>query len=252
MTAGGDPADPAPVVAVRDLDVSYGPRPALRSVTFDCTPGEVVGVVGPNGAGKSTLLKTLVGLLRPSAGSVRIGGLTPEASRRHSAYLPQHSSVDWDFPATVRGLVAMGRVPALSRLRRPGRHDQALVDDALERLGLTDLARRPIGELSGGQRQRALLARALAQEARLLLLDEPFSGIDAVTERLLWRELGRARQEGRTVLVVNHDLAITAGRFDRVLLLAGRLVATGPPAEVLTPPNVLTAYGATPVIAGEA
>jgi ABC-type Mn2+/Zn2+ transport system ATPase subunit len=228
---------------VAGVTASYDRVPVLRAVTFGVGPGELLGVVGPNGAGKSTLLKVAVGLMVADAGRVTVDGGPIAEVLRYVAYLPQRALVDWDYPAVVRDVVAMGRAPHLGRLRRPGRADRALVQAAIDRLGLTDLADRPIGELSGGQRQRAFLARALAQEARIMLFDEPFAGIDAVTERMLWDELSDLRDAGATIVVVNHDLRGVMDRCDRLLLLAGRVVALGRPAEAGSPDNLLEAYG---------
>jgi ABC-type Mn2+/Zn2+ transport system ATPase subunit len=233
---------------VRDLTVSYGGAVALRNVTFGCGPGEVLGIVGPNGAGKSTLLKAIMGEIPADAGEARLGDRPLAARRRVVAYLPQRSAVDWDYPAVVEEVVAMGRYPFARRLRGPDAGDRAKVADALARVGLTPLARRPIGELSGGQQQRMLLARALAQEAVVLLLDEPFSGVDAPTAEVLWHEIRRLRGDGRTILVVNHDLNLVHASYDKLLVLARRVIAFGPVAEVFTPGVIGAAYGGVPTL----
>lgn len=241
--AGSDPGRP---LEVTDLAVSYDRWPALRGVSFAAGPGELFGVVGPNGGGKSTLLRAIVGLVTPVAGQARVHGRPAARMLRRVAYLPQRSAVDWDYPAVVREVVAMGRAPHLGRLRRPGARDRELVEAALDRLGLAGLAGRPIGELSGGQRQRVFVARALAQEADVLLLDEPFAAVDAVTERLLWTELRRLAAAGATVVLVNHDLGGVFERCDTLLLLARQPVAVGTPDVVGNPGNLLRAYGGLP------
>ena len=232
----------AATVEVDNLSVAYQHRLVLRNVTFSCPAGAVVGVVGPNGAGKSTLFKALLGLVPPAAGCVRLFGETVGRQRRRVAYVPQRELVDWDFPATVRDVVMMGRVPHVGWLRRPTRADRERVEAALAEVGMADLADRPIGQLSGGQQQRTFLARALAQEADLLLLDEPFVGIDAATETVIYQIMERLRSAGKTILVVNHDLS-AAHRYDLVVLINGRLIACGPPSEVFTPANLRATYG---------
>ena len=231
---------------VRDLTVSYDGVPALRGVTFSCGPGEVCGIVGPNGAGKSTLVKAILGLLVPDSGSITVGGRPVDDVRRSIAYLPQRSEIDWDYPAVVEEVVTMGRYPHLGLGRRPGARDRRLVRAALERVGLQDFARRQIGELSGGQQQRVFLASALAQEASMLLLDEPFAGIDALTEQLLQRQVHALRDAGATIVVVNHDLATVGRLYDRLLVLSRRVVAFGPVAETFTAATIAEAYGGVP------
>jgi len=235
---------------VRDLTVSYGGAPALRSVRFSCGPGEVCGIVGPNGAGKSSLIKAVLGLVSADSGEIRVDGRAVDAVRSQIAYLPQRSEIDWDYPAVVSEVVTMGRYPHLGLGRRPRKRDHELVAEALDRVGMTDFAQRQIGELSGGQQQRVFLARALAQQARLLLLDEPFAGIDALTEQLLRRQIRQLRDEGATVVVVNHDLATVGGLYDRLLVLARRVVAYGPVHQVFNPQTISTAYGGVPASVG--
>ena len=227
---------------VDNLSVAYQHRLVLRGVSFACPPGVIMGVVGPNGAGKSTLFKAILGLVPFAAGSVRVFGEDVSRKRRRVAYVPQRELVDWDFPATVRDVVMMGRVPHIGWLRRPSRADQERVEAALAEVGMADLADRPIGQLSGGQQQRTFLARALAQGADLLLLDEPFVGIDAATEAVIYQIMERLRGGGKTILVVNHDLS-AVHRYDLMALINGRLVAWGPPSEVFTPENLRATYG---------
>lgn len=227
---------------VENLCVAYAGRTVLRDVSFVCPQGVILGVVGPNGAGKSSLLKAILGLVSPSSGSVRLLGCPAWRSRRHVAYVPQREAVDWDFPVTVWDVVMMGRVAHMGWLRRPSRQDVQAVREALLTVGLLELADRPIGRLSGGQQQRTFVARALAQQAPLLLLDEPFSGVDALTQQVLFQVMDGLRREGRTVVVVHHDLT-AAQRYDLVLLLNGSPVAFGPPELVMTPYHLQRTYG---------
>lgn len=233
---------------VRGVTVSYGGLVALRDVSLTALGGEVLGVVGPNGAGKSTLIKAILGLVPLDAGAITLDGGPAGANRSALAYLPQRSTVDWHYPAQVREVVAMGRYPHRGALRRRTATDRQAVDDALDRVGLADLGRRPIGELSGGQQQRVFLARALAQQARVLLLDEPFAGVDALTEQLLVDRLRTLAAEGVAVVIVHHDLASVGALFDRLLLLSRRVVAFGPTAQVFTAESVGAAYGGVPAL----
>jgi len=211
-------------------------------VTLTVDRGQVVGLVGPNGAGKSTLFRVILGLVPLSSGRIRLLGGTVGAKRRQVAYIPQREVVDWDFPVVVEDVVLMGRFPHLGWGRRPTAHDRAVARRCLDELEMSDLRSRQIGELSGGQQQRVFLARALAQEAEVLLLDEPFVGVDAATERATFLLLSRLRDEGKTVLVVDHDLHRAAGQYDRLALLNQRLVAFGPPQAVLTPDLLRATY----------
>jgi ABC-type Mn2+/Zn2+ transport system ATPase subunit len=235
---------------VQDLSVGYGADLVLHGASFDAARGAITGLVGPNGAGKSTALKAVLGLVALHGGLVTFDGAPIAGQRARVAYVPQRSGIDWDYPAVVHEVVGMGRYPHRTRWGRPrDRHaDRRLVADALARVRLSELAGRQIGELSGGQQQRIFLARALAQEAELVLLDEPFAGVDAVTEELMWTELGRLRDEGRAVVVVNHDLASVTARFDALVLLARRVVASGPTADVFTAANVAASYGSVPAL----
>jgi len=236
----------SPGLRVRALSVSYGHLLAVRSVDLDAPAGVVTGIVGPNGAGKSTLLKATVGLVRTSAGSVTVNGNPVDAERSRIAYLAQRAAVDWDYPATVRDVVAMGRYPHLRLLQRFGSDNRARVTDALRRVRMSELADRRVGELSGGQQQRVFLARALAQEARLLLLDEPFAGVDTVTIELLRRLLTEVASGGATVVIVNHDLDVVRTFCDNLVLLNRRVVAAGAPDDVLDPATLARTYGSTP------
>lgn len=239
------PATDIPALEVRHLTVSYGARPAVWDVDASFPARAISAVVGPNGSGKSTLLRAALGLVPADAGRVSVLGQPPREALRRVAYVPQRESVDWDFPITVREVVEMGRYPAVGWLRRLRRADRDIVDESLERVGMAAFAGRQIGRLSGGQRQRVFVARALAQRAELLVLDEPFAGIDARTEAAILGLLRELRdREGRSVVLVHHDLATVRSAVDWVLLLNVRAVAAGPPATTMTPEALRSAYGA--------
>jgi ABC-type Mn2+/Zn2+ transport system ATPase subunit len=230
-------------LALRGVTVAYNGAPALSDVTMSVPHGGQVAVVGPNGAGKSTLFKTLVGLLRPRAGDITLFGDEPGRQADPIAYVPQREEIDWSFPVTVADVVMMGRYGRLGWLRRPGAADREIVARCLDELGVADLAGRAIGELSGGQQQRVFLARALAQEPHVLLLDEPFTGVDVSAKEALLVLLQRLRSRGITVLVSTHDMQTAASRFELVALLNGRLIAYGPPPAVFTPEHIGAAFG---------
>jgi manganese/iron transport system ATP-binding protein len=224
------------------LDVSRTSHYALEHVSFQVERGEQIAVVGPNGAGKSTLFKLIAGTLKPSQGEVLMCGHAPD---RHTciAYVPQRSQIDWSFPVTVEDVVMMGRIGRMGLFRRPRRRDWESVRASLARVDAAQLAKEQIGELSGGQQQRVFIARALAQEAELLLLDEPLSGLDVPSQQSIFEILASLRPDGVTVLVATHDLNLAAERFDRVMLLNVRLVAFDRGQAVLTTENLLAAYG---------
>ena len=226
------PGDP-PAIDIQHLTVSYGRIAALLDVTLQIQPGTLVGVIGPNGSGKSTLIKSLLGLVRPDVGSVRIFGQPASEAKARIAYVPQRSTVDWDFPITVRQVARMGRYAHVPFYKGLSKQDRAIADHALELVRMTDFRHRQIGELSGGQQQRVFMARALAQGADILLLDEPFAGVDAATERAILDVLDRLRTSGKTLLVVHHDLATAAEYFDQLALLKQRLYGFGTPRAVL-------------------
>jgi manganese/iron transport system ATP-binding protein/manganese/zinc/iron transport system ATP- binding protein len=232
----------APAIETRHLTVSYGPKPVLLDVTLAIEQGLLVGVIGPNGAGKSTLIKAVLGFVKPDMGWVRILGRPVSESRGLVAYVPQRGAVDWDFPITVEQVVLMGRFGHVPWWRDPGREDQRRVGEALEMVRMAEFRYRQIGQLSGGQQQRVFMARALAQGADVLVLDEPMVGVDAATERALWEVLTEARNAGRTLVVVHHDLASAAHTFDRLVLVNRRLYAYGPPAMVLDPDRLAEVY----------
>lgn len=218
------------------LGVTYGTTVALADATFRVRRGTIMGLVGPNGAGKSTALKALVGLV-PYTGTVR------RASDLPVGYMPQTAEIDWDFPITVEQVVAMGRYKHLGWWRRPRAQDRAIVDNALERVGITSLRHRHIAQLSGGQRKRVFLARVLAQQPHLYLLDEPFAGVDAASEQVIVQILRELRDHGDTVVIVHHDLATVREFSDEVTLIDRTVVATGPTATTLTPANLNRAFG---------
>lgn len=232
----------APALQMERLTVRYDGTVALREVSFRLEADERLAVVGPNGAGKTSLFNVIAGVLRPAAGSARIFG-HPPGGDTCIAYVPQRSQVDWGFPATAGEVVMMGRIREIGPLRWPRKSDWEVVRSSLERVGLTDQRGRPIGDLSGGQQQRVLLAQALAQEAEIVLLDEPFTGLDLPSQEALLEILENLRRDGVTVLVSTHDLNLAAGHFDRVMLLNRNLIAFGRPAEVLTRENLVRAYG---------
>lgn len=234
----------APALSVQNVSAGYASaRDALLDVSFDVRQGERVAVLGPNGAGKSTLFKAIVGLIPFTGGAISIHGKDCAASHTLVGYVPQHNAVDWNFPATVSDVVMMGRLRQIGWFRLPGRKHQQVVDRLLDQVGLYDLRHRQVGQLSGGQRQRVFIARALAQETDVLLLDEPFSGVDAAAEHEILDVLDRLQRERVTVLIATHDLNMAATRFDRVLLIRQRVVAYGTPAEVFTAEHFQSAYG---------
>ncbi len=232
-----------PILDVHDVTVAYHRRPVLWNVDLTLRKPQLLGIVGPNGAGKSTLLKAVLGLVPLATGAVRILGQSGRGRRRLVGYVPQRESVDWDFPVRVRDVVLMGTYGRLGWFRRPGAGDRQRAQECLERVGLVELADRQIGQLSGGQQQRTFLARALAQDAQVYFMDEPMAGVDAVTEDVIFRILRELRDQGRTVLVVHHDLRTVPRYFDAVALLNLRLVASGPTAEVFVPENLRKTYG---------
>ncbi|WP_371744650.1 metal ABC transporter ATP-binding protein [Georgenia sp. TF02-10] len=230
---------------MRDLVVRYGEVTALDGASLTLAPGRVTGLVGMNGSGKSTLFKAVMGLVRPAAGSVRVHGLPPEQARRRAAvgYVPQAEEVDWTFPISVREVVMTGRYGHLGPTRRPRPADRAAVAEALDRVGLTALADRQVGALSGGQRKRAFVARGLAQGATVLLLDEPFAGVDQRSVATLVALLREVAAAGRTVLVSTHDLAALPELCDDAALLHRRVLLHAAPDVVLRPENLALAFG---------
>ena len=238
-----DSASNVAAIEVHDLTVAYRTQPVLWDIDLRLPAGRLIAIVGPNGAGKSTLLKAALGLVRPITGWVKVFDEPYERRRSWVGYVPQRESVDWDFPTSAVDVVMMGLYGRLGWLRRPGRNERETALRCLEQVGIRDLAGRQISQLSGGQQQRVFLARALAQEARLYLMDEPFAGVDATTERAILALLKELKERGRTVVAVHHDLQTVAEYFDHVVLLNMRLVAAGPVGEVFTQENLQRTYG---------
>ena len=232
----------AAAINVEDLTVAYGEQPALWDVDVVVPEGTLMAVVGPNGAGKTTLIRAILGLVSPVAGRIEVFGRPYEEQRRLVAYVPQRTSVDWDFPTNVLDVVTMGRYGAVGWLRRPGRRERDAALAALERVGMAAEAARRFGTLSGGQRQRVLVARAIVAEAAVLLLDEPLSGVDAPSAQRLEAVFGELRAEGRILLVATHDVT-QARRWDAALCLNGRQVAFGAPDDVLSADVLRETYG---------
>jgi manganese/zinc/iron transport system ATP- binding protein len=230
-------------IEINDLTVAYREKPVLWDVDLDVPAGVLMAIVGPNGAGKTTLIKAVLGLLKPAAGQILIYGGPYAEQRRLVAYVPQRGSVDWDFPTSVLDVVMMGRYGALGWIRRAGRREREAALEALAKVDMVELADRQISQLSGGQQQRVFLARALVQDARVYLMDEPFQGVDAKTERAIVAVLQALREAGSTVVVVHHALQTVAEYFDWVMLLNVRKVAAGPVSEVFTEENLRLTYG---------
>lgn len=230
-------------IEVHDLCVTYGQKPVLWDIDVTIPSGTLTAIIGPNGAGKSTLLKSILGLIPAASGYVRILGKPVDATRQLVGYVPQRESVDWDFPVSVLDVVLMGRYGKLGWCRRPSRDDRAAAIRYLEMVGIAHVANTQISQLSGGQQQRVFLARALAQEAALYLMDEPLAGVDAATEQSIIEILRQLRKEGRTVITVHHDLQTAPEYYDWMVLLNFRLVAAGITADVFTPENLQKTYG---------
>ena len=242
-----------PSLEMADVSVAYaagaqdvtrvnGRFPALQHINFTAQRGERIAVVGPNGAGKSTLFKLIVGTVTPSEGEVHIFGHGPDG-HICIGYVPQRNEIDWSFPVTVEDVVMMGRAGQIGLFKWPGRQDWEIVHRSLNRVGASDLAKKQIGDLSGGQQQRIFIARALAQETELLLLDEPLNGLDMPSQQAIFDVLDSLRPDGVTVLVATHDLQLAADRFDKIMLLNRKIIAFAGPTAVLTSENLLQAYG---------
>ncbi|MBC8065846.1 MAG: metal ABC transporter ATP-binding protein [Chlorobia bacterium] len=232
-----------PAVFVRDLTVAYEEKPVLWDIDLDIPASSLTAIVGPNGAGKSTLIKTILGLVPSAAGTIRIFGEPYGRNRKSVGYVPQRGSVDWDFPTDSLDVVMMGLYGQIGWIKRPKKKDRETALACLEQVGMADFARRQISQLSGGQQQRVFLARALAQDARLYFMDEPFAGVDATTEVAIVAILKALRDAGKTVVVVHHDLDTVPQYFDRVALLNVHLISSGPVGETFTPDNLQKAYG---------
>ena len=231
-----------PVVA-HDLTVAYRETPVLWDIDLEIPEGQLVAIVGPNGAGKSTLIKTILGLVKPASGSVRIFGKPYHEQRELVGYVPQRGSVDWDFPTNVIDVVQMGLYGHLGWIRRPGKRERETAFACLEQVGMAHLADRQISQLSGGQQQRVFLARALAQDARIYFLDEPFAGVDATTERAIIDVLRELRSRGKTLVVVHHDLETLREYFDWIVMLNVQLIASGPVESTFNRETFEATYG---------
>ncbi len=243
---------PRLAIDVTDMTAVYHDRPVLWDVDLQVPPAVLMAIVGPNGAGKTTLIKCVLGLIEPVAGSVRIQGEPYKVRRNAVAYVPQRGSVDWDFPTNVLDVVEMGRYGAIGWLKRPGKRERDAAMQSLEKVGMADFAQRQISQLSGGQQQRVFLARALAQDADIYLMDEPFQGVDATTERAIIELLRELRVAGKTVVAVHHDLQTVPEYFDWVTLLNIRKIASGPVQDVFTDENLRLTYGGVVAFAGQA
>jgi manganese/zinc/iron transport system ATP- binding protein len=236
-------AAPIPPLQIEDVTVAYHRRPVLWNIDYQAPGRKLIAIIGPNGSGKTTLLKSILDLVPRAAGRVLVFGAPYSEQRHRVGYVPQRTSVDWDFPVSALDVVAMGMYRQIGWLRRVSRKYREAARQALARVDMADFANRQISQLSGGQQQRVFLARALAQNADLYLMDEPFAGVDAATERAIVDILRQLREAGKTVLVVHHDLQTVQDYFDEVVLLNMRLIAAGPTSEVFTTENLRKTYG---------
>jgi manganese/zinc/iron transport system ATP- binding protein len=232
-----------PSIEVHNLTASYNRKPVLWDIDFKLPQGQLIGIVGPNGSGKTTLLKNIMGLMEPDSGYVNLFGKKLEDIREKVSYVPQRESVDWDFPANVMDVVNMGRYRKSNLFKSLSKKDKEISTQVLEKVKMLEFAKRQISQLSGGQQQRVFIARSLAQQADLYLMDEPFVGVDAATEESILHLLSEMKKEGKTVVIVHHDLQTAYEYFDHIVLLNTRLVAHGPKEEVFTPDLLQEAYG---------
>lgn len=226
-----------------NLTVSYNRRPVLWNVDFELPAGQIIGIIGPNGSGKTTLLKAIMGLVKTSSGYVKIFDKDLDEIRDRVSYVPQRESVDWDFPASVMDVVLMGRYKSSNLFKRISQKDKNLAAEALEKVNMLEYSNRQINQLSGGQQQRVFIARSLAQGADLYIMDEPFVGVDAATEEAILRLFSEMKKEGKTVIVVHHDLQTAKAYFDWIVLLNTRMVAAGPKEEIFNEELLQEAYG---------
>ena len=233
-----------PAIETRGLSVAYGATKVLQSINLSIPQQTVMGLVGPNGAGKSTLLKSILSLIPKTAGEVSVLGKPFCVTRKLVGYIPQRNTIDWDFPISVRDLVTMGTYGRLGWFRRPRKKERLQVDAALDRLGIAEYSHRQIGNLSGGQQQRAFLARAFVQDAPIYFLDEPFNGVDATTEATIVELLHEMRDQGKTIIVVQHDLKTACQYLDEVTFINGTVIATGPVDSTFTETNAKATYNA--------
>ena len=232
-----------PIVELHDVTVSYHRKPVLWDVDLTLPAGAIIGIIGPNGAGKSTLIKSIMGLVDTSSGYIKLFDKELDQVRSKISYVPQKESVDWDFPASVRDVVLMGRYGKLGLFTRPRKADKEVALECLRQVDMDEYANRQISQLSGGQQQRVFLARALAQEADLYFMDEPFAGVDAATEKAIINLMKTMSSQGKTVVVVHHDLQSAREYFDWAVLLNLRLIASGPVSQVMTPDLLQETYG---------
>lgn len=242
MTHSASSPDPV-AMAVRDLTVAYREKPVLWDIDLEIPSGKLAAIIGPNGAGKSTLIKSALGLIPAAAGTVKFFGQPYRSVRKRVAYVPQRSSVDWNFPTNALDVVLMGTYGKLGWVRRPGKAEREYAQHCLELVGMSDFAKRQISQLSGGQQQRVFLARALAQRAEIYLMDEPFAGVDATTERAIVDILQTLRNEGKTVVCVHHDLETAPEYFDWLVLLNVRVIGSGTFDETFTRERLHETYG---------
>ena len=230
------------VISIKGLSVSYDRKRVLSNIYMELVSGSIYGVIGPNGAGKSTLFKSILSIIPTNSGDIKVFGQDVEKVRKRIAYIPQKDDVDWNFPAMVRDIVMMGRYPHKKILQRLNKEDHRITDEAMEKLGILDLADRQIGALSGGQQQRVFIARALCQGADLFFMDEPFVGVDMLTEHKIIEIMRELAAIGKTILVVHHDLSTADDYFDKVILLNQRLITYGDTEEVFTKQNISLTY----------
>ncbi|UHA62110.1 ABC transporter ATP-binding protein [Metabacillus litoralis] len=230
-------------VTVENLTIAYHQKPVLQEVSFEVPEGKLIGIIGPNGAGKSTLIKGILGLIPAASGEVNIFGEQYKKQRKRVGYVPQRGSVDWDFPTNALDVVLMGRYGHVGWFKRPGKKDSEFARECLKKVGMLEFENRQISQLSGGQQQRVFLARALAQDADVYFMDEPFVGVDAATEKAIIALLNELKAKGKTVLVVHHDLQTVEEYFDWVLLLNMRKVAFGPTKDTFSIDNLQKTYG---------
>lgn len=239
-------------VCIHGMTVAYDRKPVLWDIDLDIPEGKITGIVGPNGAGKTTLIKAVLDLVPKATGTVSIYGDSYAKSRHLVAYVPQRESVDWEFPVSARDVVLMGRYGHIGWCKRPTKSDIEVAERCLESVGLSEFSSRQINQLSGGQQQRVFLARALAQDARIFFLDEPFAGVDAATERAIMALLNQLREEGKTIIAVHHDLQTVKSYFDNLIMINMMLVATGPTSTVFTDDNLKRTYGGRLTLLDEA
>ncbi len=231
------------IIELQDLSISYGKHLALEALSLKIPKGQIIGIIGPNGTGKTSLLKAIMGIVPSPSGKILIDGKSSKTQLHRMSYVPQRESIDWTFPASVMDVVLMGRYSKKSLFRRSSRLDKEKAIEAIHLVGLNDLRKRQIGQLSGGQQQRCLVARSLAKDADIFLLDEPFAGVDANTEKTILNIFDSMKSEGKTIILVHHDLYTAQQYFDHIVLLKNKLIAEGPTEEVMTQEVLSKAYG---------